>query len=88
MSRTESARPSFFALDPDEARERIEALGGRAFHAKVIRREVRLQEGDLYSESGKERSEMRVLRLGYFNDVTVSTSRGSADDQTPIHTPA
>ena len=40
MSRTDSARPSFFALDGEEVRERIEALGGRSFHAEVVRREV------------------------------------------------
>jgi outer membrane protein insertion porin family len=61
--------------------ERVNLLGNDRTADKVIRREVILQEGDLYSESGKEASELRVLRLGYFQDVTVSTSRGSAEDR-------
>jgi outer membrane protein insertion porin family len=61
--------------------ERINILGNDRTADKVIRRELLISEGDLYSESGKERSEMRVLRLGYFQDVTVNTARGSADDK-------
>jgi outer membrane protein insertion porin family len=61
--------------------ERIEITGNEKTADKVIRRELLLAEGDLYSESGKEGSEFRVLRLGYFSDVSVSTSRGSADNK-------
>ncbi len=61
--------------------ERINILGNDRTADKVIRREIPLAEGDLYSATGKEAAELRVLRLGYFQDVTVSESRGSADDQ-------
>jgi len=65
--------------------ERIEIGGNEKTADKVIRREMVLNEGDLYSETGKETSEFRVMRLGYFSQVTVSTSRGSADDKIVIN---
>jgi outer membrane protein insertion porin family len=61
--------------------ERINISGNDKTADKVIRREMMLREGDLYSETGKEVSEFNVMRLGYFNDATVSTSKGSADDR-------
>lgn len=61
--------------------ERINIYGNDKTSDKVIRREMIIREGDLYSETGKELSEFNVLRLGFFNDVTVSTSKGSAEDK-------
>jgi outer membrane protein insertion porin family len=61
--------------------ERVNVFGNDKTSDKVIRREVVLQEGELYSESAKEATQLRVARLGYFEDVQVSTSRGSADDK-------
>ncbi|MEZ4381592.1 MAG: outer membrane protein assembly factor BamA [Nannocystaceae bacterium] len=61
--------------------ERINIYGNDKTADKVIRREMILNEGSLYSETGKELSEFNVLRLGFFNDVTISTSKGSADDK-------
>ena len=61
--------------------ERIEISGNEKTADKVIRREMLLSEGDLYSETKKEKSEFEVLRLGYFSQVNVSTSRGSADNK-------
>jgi outer membrane protein insertion porin family len=61
--------------------ERINISGNDKTADKVIRREIVLKEGDLYSETGKEVSEFNVMRLGYFNDATVSTAKGSADDR-------
>ena len=65
--------------------ERVDILGNDKTADKVIRREVLLKEGALYSESGKEASELNVLRLGYFSDVVVSTSRGSSDDRIVVN---
>ena len=61
--------------------ERINVYGNDKTADKVIRREMILNEGSLYSETGKELSEFNVLRLGFFNDVTISTSKGSDDDK-------
>jgi len=61
--------------------ERINISGNDKTSEKVIRREMMLREGDLYSETGKELSEFNVMRLGYFNAATLSTSQGSAEDR-------
>ncbi|MCH9687656.1 MAG: outer membrane protein assembly factor BamA [Deltaproteobacteria bacterium] len=65
--------------------ERIDITGNEKTADKVIRREMLLSEGDLYSETGKEQSQFRVLRLGYFSNVDVSSSRGSADDKVVLN---
>lgn len=61
--------------------ERINISGNDKTADKVIRREMMLREGDLYSETGKEVSEFNVMRLGYFTDATLSTAQGSAEDR-------
>ncbi len=65
--------------------ERIHIHGNDKTADKVIRREMMVREGDLYSETGKEVSEYNVMRLGYFNEVNVSTSKGSTDDRIVIN---
>jgi outer membrane protein insertion porin family len=65
--------------------ERVNIFGNDRTADKVIRREIVLKEGDLYSESAKEATQLRVLRLGYFNDVQISTARGSADDRIVVN---
>ncbi|MBC8071403.1 MAG: outer membrane protein assembly factor BamA [Deltaproteobacteria bacterium] len=61
--------------------ERIEINGNEKTADKVIRREMTMAEGDLYSETGKETSEFKIMRLGYFSAVNMSTTRGSSDDK-------
>jgi outer membrane protein insertion porin family len=61
--------------------ERIEINGNEKTADKIIRREMTMAEGDLYSETGKEASEFKIMRLGYFSAVNMSTSRGSSDDK-------
>lgn len=65
--------------------ERVNIFGNDRTADKVIRREIVLREGDLYSESAKEATQLRVLRLGYFDDVQISTSRGSADNRIVVN---
>lgn len=65
--------------------ERVNIFGNDRTADKVIRREIVLREGDLYAESAKEATQLKVLRLGYFDDVQVSTSRGSADNRIVVN---
>lgn len=65
--------------------ERVNIFGNDRTADKVIRREIVLREGDLYSESAKEATQLRVLRLGYFEDVQISSSRGTADDRIVVN---
>ncbi len=61
--------------------ERIEVKGNTKTRDKVIRREVVLLEGDLFSETGMDMSKRRITALGYFDRVDVSTEQGSAPDK-------
>jgi outer membrane protein insertion porin family len=60
--------------------ERIAIRGNAKTHDKVIRRELQIAEGELFSATNLERSRQRVMALGYFEAVSIATRRGSADD--------
>ena len=60
--------------------ERIDVVGNGRTRDKVIRRELRIYEGELFSQTGINTSRTRVNALGFFETVTVTTQRGSADD--------
>src|SRR5262249_41283586 len=47
---------------------------------KVIRREMRVAEGELYSQTNLDTSKAHIQALGYFEKVDVSTKRGSTDE--------
>jgi outer membrane protein insertion porin family len=65
--------------------ERIEVKGNTKTRDEVIRREVELQEGQLFSETRLENSKRRVTALGYFDRVDVSTEQGSAPDRMNVN---
>ncbi len=57
----------------------IRVSGNTRTRDSVVRREVSLAEGDLYSDSAINRSRARVRRLGHFEEVSVETQQ--IDDQ-------
>ncbi|MGE0225341.1 MAG: outer membrane protein assembly factor BamA [Acetobacteraceae bacterium] len=61
--------------------ERIEITGNVRTKDKVIRREFRVAEGDAFSAEALRRTRTRLNDLGYFNNVEISTSPGSAPDK-------
>ncbi len=61
--------------------ERIEVVGNDKTRDKVIRRELRIYEGERFSGTGLRESKQRVNALGFFETVEISTKRGSADDK-------
>ena len=65
--------------------ERIEVKGNTKTRDKVIRREVVIEEGQLFNESGLEQSKRRITALGYFDRVDVSTEQGSSPDKIVIN---
>lgn len=65
--------------------ERINIRGNEKTRDRVIRRELRISEGDLFSESRIKASKRRIEALGYFERVELSTRRGSSDDQMEIN---
>lgn len=60
--------------------ERIHIRGNSKTRDKVIRRELKLAEGELFNGSSIERSRRQLVALGYFEKVVLSTSPGSSDE--------
>ncbi len=54
---------------------RIEITGNVRTHDNVIRRELEVKEGDLYSSSKIRKSKQHLINLDYFNDVKIMTKR-------------
>jgi outer membrane protein insertion porin family len=53
---------------------RIEVRGNYETREYVIRREMRVQEGDLLNRRELERSRTRIFNLGYYEDVSIEPS--------------
>lgn len=64
--------------------ERIEISGNVRTEDRVIRREILLAEGDLFSTSRLRRSRQRIVDLGFFDKVDMTNERGSAPDRTVV----
>jgi outer membrane protein insertion porin family len=52
----------------------INVIGNSKTRDKVLRRELKIFEGELYHETRKRQSQENIQRLGYFEDVTFKTS--------------
>ncbi len=60
--------------------ERINIRGNSKTRDKVIRREMKIAEGELFNNTNLEISKRRINALGFFENVVVSTKRGSSDE--------
>jgi outer membrane protein insertion porin family len=61
--------------------ERIDVVGNTQTLDRVIRRELTISEGDAYNRVLVERSRTQVRGLGFFKDVNITESPGSAPDK-------
>ena len=61
--------------------ERIAIAGNPKTRDKVIRREVRVTEGELFSATGIKRTKQNLMNLGYFEEANVATAKGSTSDK-------
>ena len=61
--------------------ERIEVTGNTKTRDKVIRREMRLQEQELFSATKLRKSREALQRLGFFQEVNIATRRTGAEDK-------
>jgi len=64
--------------------DRIEVKGNVKTRDKVVRRELELQEQELFSGTKLRRSRAAIQRLGFFKSVDVKTTRGSAADRLDV----
>src|SRR5262249_52063298 len=59
---------------------RIDITGNDPTFDKVVRREIQINEGEVYRGSLIDASRARLLRTGFFEDVTISTPKGDGAD--------
>lgn len=64
--------------------ERIDIQGNVRTLDRVIRREMRLVEGDAFNTARLRRSERRIRNLGFFKSVSVQNTEGSTPDATRV----
>lgn len=64
--------------------ERIDLSGNDRSRDKVIRREMVVYEGELYSYTGQKRSEERIKRTGFYDEVKIEIKEGSAPDKVKL----
>ncbi len=60
--------------------EQVVITGNKRTVERVIRRELLLEEGDVFDEVPANISRLRLLRLGFFRRVRMSLSKGSSRD--------
>jgi len=65
--------------------ERVNIVGNVRTLDRVIRRHVRMTEGDAFNRILLERSEKSIRALGFFSAIEVTEEPGSAPDQTIIN---
>jgi outer membrane protein insertion porin family len=61
--------------------DRIEISGNTKTRDKVIRRELELQEQGAFSGTALRRSQDRLRRLGFFEDVNITTRKADTEDK-------
>jgi outer membrane protein insertion porin family len=61
--------------------ERINISGNTVTRDKVIRRELKVVEGEYFSAKALQRSTQNLHRLGYFENVEVQTKKGTVENQ-------
>lgn len=64
--------------------ERIDIVGNTRTLDRVIRREMRVSEGDAFNRVLLDRSRQRIQALGFFQDVTVEEADGSQPDRSVV----
>ncbi|MAP95791.1 MAG: outer membrane protein assembly factor BamA [Ponticaulis sp.] len=75
-----------FSLDegPRVYIERINIVGNTRTLDRVIRRELRISEGDAFNRVLLDQSRNRIRRLGFFEDVEITENPGSLADRTVV----
>jgi outer membrane protein insertion porin family len=65
--------------------ERISVSGNLKTRDKVVRREMRVNEGELYSATGLKRSKQNLMNTGFFEQANVATAKGSSDKKLNVN---
>jgi len=70
---------------PEVYIERIHISGNTRSQEKILRRELPLQEGELFTSQKLARGRQKLQNLGYFDKVTATTAPGSARDRIVVN---
>ncbi|WP_236015228.1 outer membrane protein assembly factor BamA [Geomonas anaerohicana] len=65
--------------------DRINISGNVKSRDKVVRRELRLDEGDQYSSTALKKSKQNLMNTGFFEEANVATAKGSAPDKLDLN---
>lgn len=66
--------------------QRVDIVGNTRTEDKVIRRQLTVAGGDAYNQSQIDASKKNLMNLGFFKDVTMTTSPGSSPQQVVLKT--
>jgi outer membrane protein insertion porin family len=66
---------------PETYVERINISGNTRSEEKILRREIPMAEGDLFTTQKLQRAKQRLTNLNYFDKVNATTAPGSAKDK-------
>lgn len=80
---TEKTVDITFVIEPGEKVyfDRIEIVGNTKTRDKVIRRELRITEGEQFSAERLRKSQQRLQKLGYFEDVNITPVKGPDENK-------
>ena len=65
--------------------DRINITGNTKSRDKVVRRELRLAEGELYSSTALKRSKQNLMNTGFFEEANLVTAKGSASNKLDLN---
>lgn len=65
--------------------DRISIAGNSKTRDKVVRREMRVTEGETFSATGMKRSKQNLMNTGYFEEANISTAKGSATNKLSVN---
>lgn len=65
--------------------ERIAISGNPKTRDKVIRRELRVNENELFNATGMKRSKQNLMNLGFFEEANIATAKGSASNKLNVN---
>ncbi|HKW95066.1 MAG TPA: outer membrane protein assembly factor BamA [Methylomirabilota bacterium] len=73
------------AEGPETYVERINISGNTRSEEKILRREIPMAEGDLFTSQKLARAKQRLTNLNYFDKVEAKTAPGSAKDKVIVN---
>jgi outer membrane protein insertion porin family len=65
--------------------DRINISGNTKTRDKVVRREMKFAEGDLYGSTAQKKSKQNLMNTGFFEEANISTVKGSAGNTLDVN---